>query len=193
MLPLPHHLLCSFLPSTAWGKLKTASAVMYKLFSEGTWKWTQMWQSNNKNNSQIYKKREESDQAPLPVPYPPTQRVSRSALQSNPSVSDGKEHHLKNKKSAVYSVLQVRFLWVISVTRNVFAQDIEGISIWKLVMYKSHDFWGLVLSLVLSVRLQVILLLETFFKSKTRKISKVDIACMCPPKHTSLEELQTPP
>lgn len=60
---------------------------------------------------------------------PENQRVSRSALQSNPSVSDGKEHHLKNKKSAVYSVLQVRFLWVISVTRNVFAQDIEGISI----------------------------------------------------------------
>lgn len=80
---------------------------------------------NNKNNSQIYKKREESAQAALPMPYPPTQRVSRSALQSTPSVSDGKEHHLKNKKSAVYSVLEVQFLWVISMTGNVLALDSE--------------------------------------------------------------------
>jgi len=84
-----------------------------------------MWWSDDKNNSQIYKKREQSAQAALPVPYPPTQRVSRSALQSTPSVSDGKEHHLKNKKSAVHSVLEVWFLRVISMTGNVLAQDMK--------------------------------------------------------------------
>lgn len=67
-----------------------------------------MWYSNNKNNSQIYKKGEESAQAALPMPSPPTQKVSRSALQSTPSVSDSKEHHPKNKTSAVYSVLEVK-------------------------------------------------------------------------------------
>ena len=127
------------------------------------------------------------------MPYPPTQRVSRSALQSTPSVSDGKEHHLKNKKSAVYSVLEVRFLWVISVTGNVLAQDIECTSVWKLLTNKTKTFWGPLSPLELSVRLYLILLLQAIFKSKTRKISKTGIACTRPFIHPSPEKLQTSP
>lgn len=107
MSPLPCHLLCLVLlplspsaPSKQSLGVKPASAARYTLSSVGTGQWTRMWQWDNKNNSHIYKERKEAAHVALPTPNPPSQRVRLSALQSTLSVSDGKEHCLKDKKSA---------------------------------------------------------------------------------------------
>lgn len=100
--------------------------LQYTYCPQATWKWTQMWYSNNKNNSQIYRKREESAQAALPVPYPPTQKVSRSDLQRAPSEKQ-KERCLQRPGS------QVWFVCVISVSGDVLAQNTEYTSVWKML------------------------------------------------------------
>lgn len=133
MLPLSCHLLhflllppCHPLPWVNRHLKLNQQVLQYTYCPQATWKWTQMWYSNNKNNSQIYRKREESAQAALPVPYPPTQKVSRSALQRAPSEKQ-KEHCLQRPGS------QVWFVCVISVSGDVLAQNTEYTSVWKML------------------------------------------------------------